>query len=93
MDEEQRRRAVAALKVYEILAAAMERRQEVFDVVCSSASLEVATSRLRVLLGLGDDDPVQAVLDIGLHRLTEDSRERIASHTEALRRALENVGS
>jgi hypothetical protein len=81
------RSAYAQLEIYEALLGAFERRAEVLDLVAASPDRETSVRRLRELLEV---TPAQAaaVLDLQLHRFTNESRDRIAHRADELRSAL-----
>ena len=87
MEEREVRAARDQLSIYEVLVAAHARRQEVFDIVCTSANEEDAERRLRDLLGIPAGVPgARPILDPQLSRWTQDSRAAIADAAEQLRR-------
>ena len=88
MEEREARAAREQLSIYEVLVAAHARRQEVFDIVCTSANQEEAERRLRDLLGIpeGVVPGVLPILDPPLSRWTQGSRAAIADAAEQLRR-------
>ena len=76
------------LRVLGLLAAAMERRDEVFEIVGSSEDADEAQARIRVAFGVQDAHISQVVLDSQLSRWTRIGRQRIADRVEELGRLL-----
>ena len=52
MDSEARAHAEHELRIRELMASAMERRDEVFEIVASSEDPDEAQDRIRVLFGV-----------------------------------------
>lgn len=86
MDEDERH-ARDELAILDALVRAIERRDEVFQVVDESENVDEAIRRLGQLLGIG---PVgsRAVLDLQVRRFTRDQRWAMASRAEELRSML-----
>lgn len=94
MDEHEERAARESLNVYEVVLAAHARRQEVFDVVCTSANQEEAERRLRDLLSVPERFPgTQPIMDMAMSKWTKESRDFVVNQTEHLRRMLSDSGS
>lgn len=94
MDEREERAARVSLSIYEVLLAAHARRQEVFDVVCTSANQDEAERRLQVLLSVPEGFPgTQPIMDMAMSKWTEESRDFIVNQAEHLRRMVSNSGS
>jgi DNA gyrase/topoisomerase IV subunit A len=75
----------AQIQAYEVLAAALEQRQEVFQVLEAAADLEVARRRLQEVLGT-DSAGAQWVLDMPLRRIPRSERDKVTAELENLRR-------
>lgn len=73
--------------LHEALVKAMDRRDEVFQVVEDSENLDEAIQRVGQLLGLGELGS-RVVLDMQVRRFTRDQRQAIASYAEELRSRL-----
>lgn len=73
--------------LHEALVKAMDRRDEVFQVVEDSENLDEAIQRVGQLLGLGELGS-RVVLDMQVRRFTRDERQAIASYAEELRSRL-----
>ena len=73
--------------IVEALVQAMDRRDEVFQVIEDSEDLDEAIRRVGQLLGVGEV-PSRAVLDMQARRFTRDQRQAIASRAEELRSRL-----
>lgn len=76
-------RAAARREITDALIAALDRRHEVLDAIVDADDRPAATEAVAALLGttpLG----AQAVLGMPFHRLTKDSRQRIAAELEDL---------
>ncbi|MDQ0240856.1 DNA gyrase subunit A [Arthrobacter bambusae] len=86
MDEDERRTR-EQLMLHEALVKAMDRRDEVFQVVEDSENLDEAIQRVGQLLGLGELGS-RVVLDMQVRRFTRDERQAIASYAEELRSRL-----
>lgn len=88
MDSQQRTRAEDQRRLVELLASAMDRRDEVFEIVFSSEDPDEARERIRDLLGLQDPHLSQVVLDSQVSRWTRDYRRRLHDEAKELRRLL-----
>jgi DNA gyrase/topoisomerase IV subunit A len=88
MDEDERQMR-QQLMLHEALVKAMDRRDEVFQVVEDSENLDEAIQRVGQLLGLGELGS-RVVLDMQVRRFTRDQRQAIASYAEELRSRLPN---
>ena len=88
MDPGERADAEQQLAIFEFIAAAMARREEVFEIVFSSADPDDAQERLHQLLGGDDPEIGQAVLDLQVGRWTRRERENLAARTQRLRDVL-----
>ncbi|WP_267784927.1 DNA gyrase subunit A [Paenarthrobacter ureafaciens] len=86
MDEDERQTR-EQLMVLKALVQAMDRRDEVFQVIEDSEDMDDATRRVGQLLGVGEVRS-RAVLDMQARRFTRDQRQRIASDAEKLRSKL-----
>ncbi len=86
MDEDERQTR-EQLMINEALAQAMDRRDEVFQVIGDSADMDEAIRRVGQLLGVGEVRS-RAVLDLQARRFTRDQRQAITSHAEDLRSKL-----
>jgi DNA gyrase/topoisomerase IV subunit A len=75
------------LMILEALVQAMDRRDEVFQVIEDSEDMDEATRRVGQLLGVGQMRS-RAVLDLQARRFTRDQRQAIASYLEELRSKL-----
>lgn len=78
------------IKIYEALVAALDRRQEVFDVLASAEDPDRARSRLQELLEV-DEEAAQSVMDMQLRRLPASERERIVAALGERRATLQEV--
>lgn len=87
MDDHERQMREQQLIIVEALVQAMDRRDEVFQVIDDSEDVDEAIRRVGQLLGVGEV-PSRAVLDLQARRFTRDQRQAIASHAEELRSAL-----
>ena len=87
MDEHDRQMREQQLMIVEALVQAMDRRDEVFQVIEDSEDLDEAIRRVGQLLGVGEV-PSRAVLDMQARRFTRDQRQAIASRAEELRSKL-----
>lgn len=85
MDSQRRANAEHELRVLELLAAAMERREEVFEIVASSEDPAEAQERLGVLFEVRDPDITQVVLDSQMAKWTRSRRKANADRVEELR--------
>jgi DNA gyrase subunit A len=74
------------------LAKALDRRQEVFDVLVASDDVESARSDLQALLEV-DEMAAQAVMDMQLRRLPAGERQRIMVVLAELQANLEQLRS
>ncbi|MDP9999046.1 DNA gyrase subunit A [Pseudarthrobacter sulfonivorans] len=83
-DEEQTKQE---LMILEALVQAMDRRDEVFQVIEDSEDVDEAIRRVGQLLGVGALGS-RAVLDLQARRFTRDQRQRSASRAEELRSRL-----
>ena len=81
---------VAQIKIYEALVAALDRRQEVFDVLASAEDPDDARSRVQELLEV-DEEAAQSVMDMQLRRLPASERERIVTALSERRATLQEV--
>ena len=81
---------MAQIKIYEALVAALDRRQEVFDVLVSAEDPDGARSRLQELLDI-DEEAAQCVMDMQLRRLPGSERERIVIALNERRATLQEV--
>jgi DNA gyrase subunit A len=84
-EEEPRLRVMERLKILDALAVAIDRRDEVFDVIVTSPSADEAQSRIAALLGVTDSG-AYAILDLQWRRLAELERSRIFEARDELRR-------
>ncbi len=75
------------LIIVEALVQAMDRRDEVFQVIDDSEDMDEAIRRVGQLLGVGEHGS-RAVLDLQARRFTRDQRQALASHAEELRSRL-----
>ena len=73
--------------ILEALEQAMDRRDEVFQVIDDSADADEAIRRVGQLLGV-DELGSRVVLDLQVRRFTRDQRQAIASRAEELRSKL-----
>jgi len=88
MDPRERDAAEEQLRVYEVLEAALGRRNEIVELVASSADPDEAEERIRDLLDVRVPGGSRAVLDLQVFRLTSSEREKVSERTEELRRLL-----
>jgi DNA gyrase/topoisomerase IV subunit A len=86
MDEDERQTR-QELMILEALVQAMDRRDEVFQVIEDSEDVDEAIRRVGQLLGVGALGS-RAVLDLQSRRFTRDQRQAIASRAEELRSKL-----
>ena len=86
MDEAERH-AREELMVLDALVQAMDRRDEVFQMIENSEDVEEPMRRVGQLLGVGKL-PSRAVLDLQARRFTRDQRQALASRAEELRPTL-----
>jgi DNA gyrase/topoisomerase IV subunit A len=75
------------LMVLDALVQAMNRRDEVFQMIEDSEGKDEAIRRVGQLLGVGELGS-RAVLDLQARRFTRDQRQAIASRAEELRSKL-----
>ena len=85
MDQDERHRE--ELMILEALMQAMDRRDEVFQVIEDSGDVDEAIRRVGQLLGVGAVDS-RAVLDMQARSFTRRQRLRSASRAEELRSML-----
>ncbi|BCW70000.1 DNA gyrase subunit A [Arthrobacter sp. NicSoilB8] len=86
MDEDERQTR-QELMILDALMQAMDRRDEVFQIIEDSEDVDEARRRVGQLLGVGEL-PSRAVLDLQARRLTRDQRQALASRVEELRSKL-----
>ena len=86
MDEDERHTR-QELMIVDALVRAMDRRDEVFQVIEDSEDVDEARRRVGQLLGVGELRS-RVVLDLQVRRLTRDQRQAIASRAEELRSKL-----
>ena len=86
MDEDERR-IRDHLMIVDALLRAVDRRDEVFQMIEDSEDMDEARRRVGQLLGVGELGS-RAVLDMQVRRLTRDHRRRLASEAEELRSKL-----
>jgi DNA gyrase/topoisomerase IV subunit A len=86
MDEDERQTR-DELMILDALVQAMDRRDEVFQIIEESEDVDEARRRVGQLLGVGEL-PSQAVLDLQARRFTRDQRQALASRAEELRSKL-----
>lgn len=86
MDEEARH-IREELMILDALLRAMDRRDEVFQMIEDSENEDEARSRVGQLLGV-DELGSRVVLDMQVRRLTRDQRQRLASRAAELRSQL-----
>ncbi|MCX6500246.1 MAG: DNA gyrase subunit A [Arthrobacter sp.] len=86
MDEDERR-IRDELMILDALLRAMDRRDEVFQVIEDSEDEDEARRRVGQLLGV-DDLGSRVVLDMQVRRLTRDQCQRLASRAAELRSKL-----
>lgn len=91
MDPQRRKNTQESVRVYRAAVLAMERRHDVLDAVWSCSTGEEARQRVRNLLGV-DDVGAQAVLDLQVHHLTGEGRQRITEHLQQLEDLLRDDG-
>ncbi|MDQ0076317.1 DNA gyrase subunit A [Arthrobacter oryzae] len=84
MDEDERQTR-QELMILEALVQAMDRRDEVFQVIEDSEDVDEAIRRVGQLLGVGALGS-RAVLDLQSRRFTRDQRQAIASRAEECQR-------
>jgi DNA gyrase/topoisomerase IV subunit A len=75
------------LMILDALVKAMDRRDEVFQMIEDSEDRDEAMRRVGQLLGVGELGS-RAVLDLQARRFTRDQRQAIASRAEELRSKL-----
>ena len=88
VNPDERAMGESRLRVYDLLVEALDRRQEVFDLVCSSDTPDDAAQRVRELFRVSDPDISRAVLDMPVARWTRSERERIVEQAQELRQEL-----
>ncbi len=71
-------------KILDGLLKAMDRRDEVFQVVEGSEDIDAAIRRLSELLEL-DEMVCRAILDMQVRRFTRDQRREVASQADEIR--------
>jgi DNA gyrase/topoisomerase IV subunit A len=86
MDEDERQTR-DELMILEALVRAMDRRDEVFQVIDDSEDVDEAIRRVGQLLGVGALGS-RVVLDLQVRRFTRDQRQAIVSRAEELRSRL-----
>ena len=86
MDEDERHTR-EELMMLDALLRAMDRRDEVFQMIEDSENEDEARSRVGQLLGV-DELGSRVVLDMQVRRLTRDQRQRLASRAAELRSQL-----
>ena len=86
MDEDERQ-IRQQLMIVDALVQAMDRRDEVFQMIEDSEDVDEARRRVGQLLGVGELGS-QFVLDMQARRFTRDQRRALASHAEELRSKL-----
>ena len=85
MNDERRTRE--ELMILDALLRAMDRRDEVFQMIEDSENEDEARRGVGQLLGVGELGS-RAVLDLQVRRLTQDQRQRLASRAAELRSQL-----
>ena len=85
MDPRDLRQAVQQMAMLELAQAALERRDEVMDVVWNANDKDEAVDRIRDLLGVQPPAHPFVVLDMPIWRLTKKAREEIAANIAILR--------
>lgn len=88
METEARNGAVHRLQLVELLMSAIDRRDEVFEVVAAAADRDEASVRIGEMFGVDAPYPSMAVLDLQVFRWTRSERERIGAEADELRRLL-----
>jgi DNA gyrase/topoisomerase IV subunit A len=88
MDDDERERVESQLRVYDLLLEAIERRQEVVDLVWSAETPAEAAERMQSLFRVSEPHLSQAVLDMQVRVWTRSERERLLESATQLRRAL-----
>jgi DNA gyrase/topoisomerase IV subunit A len=86
VDSRERVAAQDQLEILELVEAAMDRRDEVFEIIDSSEETDEAQERIRELFAVRNDYMSRAVMDIQVSRWTRDSRKRLAVQADELRR-------
>ena len=86
MDEDERHTR-DELMILDALLKAMDRRDEVFQIIEDSEDVDEARRRVGQLLGV-DELGSRVVLDMQARRLTRDQRQNLASRAEELRSKL-----
>ncbi|MFE4229489.1 DNA gyrase subunit A [Arthrobacter sp. NPDC056886] len=91
MDAEQRRQEEYLLRLLDGLVKALDRREEVFQVVEDSEDQDEAIRRLVELLEL-DEFSCRAILDMQVSRFTREKRRTTAAQAEEVRSRLSSGG-
>lgn len=73
--------------IVDALVQAMDRRDEVFQMIEDSGDVDEAIRRVGQLLGVGELG-CRAVLDLQVRRFTRDQRQVLASRAEELKSKL-----
>jgi DNA gyrase/topoisomerase IV subunit A len=84
---EDERRIRDHLMIVDALVRAVDRRDEVFQMIEDSEDEDEARRRVGQLLGVGELGS-RAVLDMQVRRFTRDHRQRLASEAKELRSKL-----
>ncbi|WP_248580545.1 DNA gyrase subunit A [Nocardioides sp. InS609-2] len=87
MTPQEHAHASSRLEILQAILAAMERRQEVTELVWAAATTEAARDGLCELLAI-DGDCASALLDMQIGRLTGSSRRHLADQAAQLRSEL-----
>lgn len=85
MDADERANLESDLRLHDLLLEALDRRQEVFDLVCSSETPDEAEQRIRDLFRVAEPGISRVVLDMQMSRWTRRERERIYERANELR--------
>jgi len=88
MEPDERGANERLLRIYELIREAIDRRNEVVDIVYASATPEEAQERVRELFGVTEPHISQAVLDMPVSRWTRSERETLDAWAAELRRRL-----
>jgi DNA gyrase/topoisomerase IV subunit A len=88
MGPRERDAAENQLRIYELVEAALGRRDKVLEIVSSSANREEAEERIREPFNVEVPHISRAVLDLPVFRWTRSEREIIAAWTDELRQLL-----
>jgi DNA gyrase/topoisomerase IV subunit A len=91
MDAEQRRQDGYLLGLLDGLVKAVDRREDVFQVVEDSEDVDEAIRRLEELLEL-DETSCRVILDTQLRRFTREQRRAIAAQVDEVRSRLSSGG-